>query len=477
MNSKYPHIRSIFLLLVISSFMVSCDKEEYIPGTPDIVDLYTIVKNDMANFSLLTAAINRAGLQDLLSDPSNRLTLLAPGDEAFISAGLNLNAINNADPEEMRAILAYHILGSVMSLDQSFSTAHVGTVSDASVHVKSVDDDRFAANGADVINPNHRAANGILHVINRVLIDNGGNSIYRQVSSHPSLTFLAVALRRTGASPLDLARLLNDQGEYTLFAPTDAAFIAAGYADTNAINNANPGTLSEILASHILSSRAYTVDMTDTLGTLAINLNTVFLGQRTVVPSRTSYTRGFFNGAPFDRFNANITATNGVLHVIPELIRPAARTLGQQISAHASLTRFNAAIQRAAEVDEEVQTIFSNNNQLHTIIAPVNSAFDAAGYPTLTSVNNADPYGLAAFVKAHVFAGNRFPFQFRNNTIVSTLDGSNYAATVNSSTGAVSLQGASNVSPVTLTKDIVDPDLYFFKTNGLLYTVNQFLMP
>ena len=91
--------------------------------------------------------------------------------------------------------------------------------------------------------------NGVVHVIDQVLLPSGGNvtkSITDIVVDNPNFSLLKAAVVRAG-----LAGALAT-GNLTVFDPTDAAFQAAGFADANAINSVNVDALRRILLYHVI---------------------------------------------------------------------------------------------------------------------------------------------------------------------------------------------------------------------------------
>jgi uncharacterized surface protein with fasciclin (FAS1) repeats len=89
--------------------------------------------------------------------------------------------------------------------------------------------------------------NGLLHEVSRVLFPATGN-LTATLSANPNLSFLLAAINRAG-----LAGALNGATtNINLLAPTNAAFQAAGFATIDAINNADPAVLTNILGLHVI---------------------------------------------------------------------------------------------------------------------------------------------------------------------------------------------------------------------------------
>lgn len=131
------------------------------------------------DFSTLIAAVDAAGLQDALADPEATLTVFAPTNEAFEAAltALGLTAEELlADTETLTSILTYHVLGeTVTSADLAAAGTEEITVStlngeDLTVVVGEDGTVSFADQTATVTTADVEASNGVIHVIDAVLL-------------------------------------------------------------------------------------------------------------------------------------------------------------------------------------------------------------------------------------------------------------------------------------------------------------------
>lgn len=131
------------------------------------------------DFSTLIAAVDAAGLQDALADPEATLTVFAPTNEAFEAAltALGLTAEELlADTETLTSILTYHVLGeTVASADLAAAGTEEITVStlngeDLTVVVGEDGTVSFADQTATVTTADVEASNGVIHVIDAVLL-------------------------------------------------------------------------------------------------------------------------------------------------------------------------------------------------------------------------------------------------------------------------------------------------------------------
>lgn len=141
------------------------------PGT--IVD----VAVGAGSFTTLVAAVQAAGLVETLSGPGP-FTVFAPTDEAFAAAleALDLTAEELlADTETLKSILTYHVVaGEVPSSEVvTMDGAEVETVNGAPITI-SVDGDTVMVNDATVTAVDVDASNGVIHVIDSVLLPPAG---------------------------------------------------------------------------------------------------------------------------------------------------------------------------------------------------------------------------------------------------------------------------------------------------------------
>lgn len=131
------------------------------------------------DFSTLAAAVEAAGLQDALADPDATLTVFAPTNQAFEAAldALGLTAEELlADTETLTSILTYHVLGDTVTsgdiVDADAEEIPVETLSGEELTVVVADDGTvgFADQTATVTMTDIEASNGVIHVIDAVLL-------------------------------------------------------------------------------------------------------------------------------------------------------------------------------------------------------------------------------------------------------------------------------------------------------------------
>ena len=134
--------------------------------TPDIVD--TAVS--AGTFQTLVAAVQAAGLVDTLKG-DGPFTVFAPTDEAFakLPEGTVDNLLQN--PEQLAAILTYHVVAGEKKASDVVSASSLATVQGQSLTIDT--SNGVMVGGAKVLNTDIEASNGVIHVIDTVLLPQG----------------------------------------------------------------------------------------------------------------------------------------------------------------------------------------------------------------------------------------------------------------------------------------------------------------
>ena len=137
--------------------------------THDIVDTAVAA----GSFTTLVAAVTAAGLVDTLKG-EGPFTVFAPSDEAFaaLPAGTVETLVKPENKAQLTAILLLHVLpGKVMAADISGKTLDPATAGGETVHVDGTNG--VTVNGAKVVTADIACTNGVIHVIDTVLLPKG----------------------------------------------------------------------------------------------------------------------------------------------------------------------------------------------------------------------------------------------------------------------------------------------------------------
>lgn len=303
---------SIILFAIGFFGLTSCSEDDtVVTEKKSIVD---VVVNS-ADFTLLEAAVLHAGIAEALKNPN--ITVFAPTDAAFKAAGFaNEAAIKAADKTAVANILAYHVVPSLVpasaiaTKDNDVVTMLSGGKAYVTKNAGGV-----SVNGAKVTAADVKAENGaIIHIIDAVLINETKN-IVALAQSNPNLTFLVAAVLRANEGTTKVVDILSGQGPFTVFAPTNDAFKAAGFANEAAIKAADPNVLASILTYHVVAGRVYSTNLTSGTATTAN-------GGNVTVNAANATLKGTKNSTATKIMAVNIPASNGVVHVIDAVLLP-----------------------------------------------------------------------------------------------------------------------------------------------------------
>ena len=152
-----------------TAMMAAAGSTASVAAAPDIVD--TAVAN--GNFKTLVAAVTAAGLADTLKGPGP-FTVFAPTDAAFaaLPAGTVDTLLKPENKAKLVAILTYHVVpGKVMAADLAGKKTDAKTLEGQTVAIDATGGG-VRVNKATVTTADVRADNGVIHVIDTVLMPN-----------------------------------------------------------------------------------------------------------------------------------------------------------------------------------------------------------------------------------------------------------------------------------------------------------------
>ncbi|WP_244874525.1 fasciclin domain-containing protein [Cyclobacterium marinum] len=289
----------------------SCSEDDQVPMESDDKNIVELAQSDN-RFSTLVDAGQRAELIDALS-ADGAITVFAPTDQAFIDAGIT--DVDGVAVDDLKNVLMYHVVATEIP-SSAVSSGKVTSFEGAPFYISIDPDGKVWINGhAEVTETDLEASNGIIHVINQVIMKPTMSIAeiatgYTQEAS-PEFTQLVGALTRANLVDAVNGGIADD---LTVFAPTDAAFQQL-YDDLNVdgFEEIPLETLENVLMYHVVPARAFSQDLRDgaELPTLLSNNTlTVDLGELNI------------EEAGLNTDLINIHATNGVIHVIDKVMLP-----------------------------------------------------------------------------------------------------------------------------------------------------------
>ena len=445
---------SLITLIAVLFTFSACNNDDG-GGTPDLPDS-SIAQLAGATGDLSTLNSILANYPDLVSALSGNgsLTVFAPSNQAFTNL---LNALGKNSPDEIpadviRDILEYHVITSGKLLSTDLSNSSAATLGGESIAVN-VDDGVVLNGNVNVVTANVEATNGVVHIIDAVLIPPSIAPLVGTVAGvaffDNNFTTLVAALKKA-----NLVNTLADaNGSFTVFAPTNDAFAAAGITS---LDNLTAEQLTPILLYHVLGTEVPSSQLTN--------------GQEVEAFSEAFFYISLNDDGAFINGNTeitgfDITASNGTVHVINRtLTPPTADIVG--VAQAAGFTELAAALTRASLV-ETVQMAGP-----YTVFAPTNDAFN--DLYTLLEVDGVDDIAVETLRNVllyHVVPARVFSTDLTNGAMVDpALEGM--------TTFTVNLGDA-----VTITDgnaDTMDAEVTGFNvlaTNGVIHIIDKVILP
>jgi len=273
-------------------------------------------------FTALLAAATKAGLDDELAAANANLTVFAPTDAAFASLATSLGFANagamvTALPATaLASILSYHVLpakktaadlvagGATQATIYSFSGSATTLALNTTGGVKITD---AALTTANVSAANVPASNGVIHVVDKVLVPPGVLTVVQMAQANPTFSSLVSAVGTAG-----LAGALSGTGPFTVFAPTNTAFASAPTGLT-------VPQLTTVLNYHVLTSQVLSTQIPfgQPVATRAAQNITITAGPAPAIASIADTTT-----TPGRIVAVDVRASNGVIHVVDKVLIP-----------------------------------------------------------------------------------------------------------------------------------------------------------
>jgi len=304
----------------------------------------------------------------------------------------------------------------------------------------------------------------------------------------PNYTFLKAAVTRAGLS----APLSDVSAVFTVFAPTDAAFIASGIPSVAVINTLAVPTLSAIVRYHVIGgqrfeaaaiSEKYPNMYLQSLFVLSAPSAASPPGYRMPLGISRRGSNAWANNIPVTQ--ANIQAANGVIHNIAALLSPPSLVIAQVVGSDPSYSYLLAAVQRADQGPPPgapaLLPILSNPAANLTVFAPTNDAFNtlfaALGVPQNPSsfalLPSATVWGIVAF---HVQGVRAFSVNLSNTSRPSIMG----VLQQFDVTSGVKVRGPGNIAPtpggpVNFFANVTLANIN--SINGVVHRIDAVLMP
>ncbi|ULC58553.1 fasciclin domain-containing protein [Flaviramulus sp. BrNp1-15] len=452
------------LLVMMVSLSLSCNNDDDNTVIVDPGPTNSIVELAQATpqlSSLVSALVKYPDLVTLLSE-SGTYTVFAPDNDAFAAllTAIGQTSIDDIPEDVLKNVLQYHVF-TAAAVEASAVTTGPITMANGEEANLVADSNGVSISGATVTTADVEGTNGIVHIIDSVIVPPSilpiVGTIVAPAYFNKDFTTLIAAVQ---AANTDILGLLlgngpSDEG-LTLFAPTNAAFEAAGITDVNGAD--------AVLAYHVVDGTVMASMLPSTTGAAA---GVPTLGGENIYITNAGGDVSI-NGTT-TVVATDIVGSNGVVHVIDRTLLPPTQTINEIVGDFAGgdpaeFTLLAAALARAGLAD------FFAGDGPYTVFAPVDAAFEAAGLD-LATINGAEPSVVAGILTHHVVQANVNVFSTDlvdgNVTMLNEQD-------VTISLGDLTVQDASGSDPAA---GLVPSLLNVLATNGVVHVIDKVLLP
>ncbi len=302
-----------FMVSLALLFLISC-------GSDDEKSIVEIAQSD-TGLTQLVSALGEAGLVTTLSG-EGPFTVFAPTDAAFqdlLDSNNDWNSVEDIPDAVLESVLLFHVLSGEVKAED-LSDTYVSTLSDGPGGNKlSLQVDvtgGVAFNGdASPITTDTDASNGVIHKIDKVMLP---PSVVNIALNNANFSILVDALTDSRHTT-DFVSVLSGSGPFTVFAPTNDAFVALLDSNPawNSLADVPIATLDAVLQYHVLAgANVQSSELTDGQTVTMLNGNNIIID----LSNGAKITSG--SGQSVNIAITDVQGSNGVVHAIDQVLLP-----------------------------------------------------------------------------------------------------------------------------------------------------------
>lgn len=357
------------------------------------------VVQTVGQLSTLETALSKfSNLESTLNDESGSSTLFAPTNDAFdeLLDLLGYGSLEEIPQDMLRDILQYHITTQSAFSARDFTDGQIVTtlLTDESVTVY-VNGGSIAANSSQVITANVKATNGVVHIIDAVLlppyISKEWSTVLDLAREKEELSIFVELVERF---PDFRATLEGFSGKYTIFAPTNEGFQTLLYiTGQDKLADVPDHVLKRFVQYHTADGFIKHADLT-----VGSSLPTLLKGDAlTVNPDTVTGSGVLIDKSQITE--SDMEADNGVLHIITRILfgsneATAVNSIMEPVYFNKNFNTLNAAIQKAGMFD-----FFTSRPASYTFFAPDDNGFEKAD---MRSIDNYTAEELTTILQYHI---------------------------------------------------------------------------
>jgi transforming growth factor-beta-induced protein len=320
-------IRFVYALFIaVFAFGAFATPSAQAQETGTIVDVALAANAETGEFSILIAALQAANPDVIrkLSNPEKEFTVFAPTDAAFTALLAELGVTAEqllSDKMMLSRVLRYHIARGELEAAEVLASDRIRTLQGGRIWQAGGVLTDLNGRTANIVQTDIQASNGIIHVIDNVVLPKPkptqveGSIVDAALAVNAETGEFSILIAALQAANPDIIGRLSRTGEYTVFAPTDAAFLdlldELGVTAEELLSD--KALVSRVLRYHIIGQE---LDSTEVLASESI---------RTWQGGRLFQSEGVLtdaNGRTANIIDVDIQTTNGIIHVIDAVVLP-----------------------------------------------------------------------------------------------------------------------------------------------------------
>ncbi|HEX7365611.1 MAG TPA: fasciclin domain-containing protein [Pelobium sp.] len=319
---------SVFILLLSTSFL-ACNKEKGVLPTISQIAVGLADLSQLENSAIKADLVIALSNKNPTAGSNGNYTVFAPTNQAFEKIGLtSAQDLNLLQKSFLADILKYHVANGTHKNDDLSTGSFPSLIGENVPRRIIVRNQQKYINGSKIIVTNATADNGVVHVIDRVLLGSGTDIANTAIFFaqgrgfiKPELTFLVEALTYCNL----VNTLSNKSANYTVFAPTDQAFknlssvLGITINQPSDVRKIDQSLLTQVLLNHVINApNQFTSEL--------------YPGNRTALSGKNILIGDYINGLetikgagniiPANMVIPDIQTTNGVVHVIDRVLLP-----------------------------------------------------------------------------------------------------------------------------------------------------------
>ena len=471
-------IRRLFARAGLATLAAAVSLSVLAPVVPTLAagDIPTVATGD-GRFKTLVAALGAAGLVDTLKG-AGPFTVFAPTDAAFAKLPAGTVDALLKDPERLKGVLLYHVVPGKVPAAEVVKLTSAKTVQGSNVAIR-VSGSTVFINDAQVTAADVDASNGIVHVIDTVLLPPATSPTPAPAPAPQAQDIAATAIGdgrfKTLVTALGAAGLvdtLKGPGPFTVFAPTDAAFAKLPAGTVDGLLK-DPERLKSVLLYHVVAGRVPAAEVVKLTSAKTVQ------GANVSVSSAGGVVK--INDAQV--IVADVNASNGIIHAIDAVLLPPVATPAPVAAPPAPAAAAPAPAPAAAPSAMDIASIAVGDGRFTTLVAalgaaglvdtlksggpftvfaPTDEAFAKLPAGTVEALLR-DPERLKSILLYHVVAGNVESGDVVKLTSAPTVQGAPVRITV--AGGTVRINNA----------QVVLADVK--ASNGVIHVIDTVLLP